>query len=98
MRMDQDTSGYIPALYKVYERQQYMDTYIRRLIQVTLSDGNANYQNEVEKLYNLPRYLVVFSVVLMIFIGIFTRVLSNTLVEPMVKLAGLSREMEKKPF
>ena len=98
LRMDQDTSGYIPALYKVYERQQYMDTYIRRLIQVTLSDGNANYQNEVEKLYNLPRYLVVFSVVLMIFIGIFTRVLSNTLVEPMVKLAGLSREMEKNHF
>lgn len=98
LRMDQDTSGYIPALYKVYERQQYMDTYIRRLIQVTLSDGNANYQNEVEKLYNLPRYLVVFSVVLMIFIGMFTRVLSNTLVEPMVKLAGLSREMEKNHF
>ena len=75
-----------------------MDTYIRRLIQVTLSDGNANYQNEVEKLYNLPRYLVVFSVVLMIFIGMFTRVLSNTLVEPMVKLAGLSREIEKNHF
>ena len=98
LRMDQDTSGYIPALYKVYERQQYMDTYIRRLIQVTQSDGNANYQNEVEKLYNLPRYLVVFSVVLMIFIGMFTRILSNTLVEPMVKLAGLSREMEKNHF
>lgn len=98
LRMDQDTSGYIPALYKVYERQQYMDTYIRRLIQATLSDGNANYQNEVEKLYNLPRYLVVFSVVLMIFIGMFTRVLSNTLVEPMVKLAGLSRELEKNHF
>ena len=98
LRMDQNTAGYIPALYRIYERQQYMDTYIRRLIQVTLTDGNTNYQNEVEKLYNLPRYLVAFSIVLMIFIGTFTRVLSNTLVEPMAKLAGMSREMEQNHF
>lgn len=98
IQMEPDASEYIPALYEIYERQQYIDTYIRGLIQVTLSDGNLNYQNKVEKLYNLPRYLVLFSFVLIIFICIFTRVMSNTLVEPMAKLAKLSREMEKNHF
>ena len=98
LRLNQNTEGYIPALYRVYDRQQYMDTYIRKLIQVTLSDGNISYQQKVTKLYSLPWYLVIFSVILMIFIGAFTRVMSNTLVEPMVKLAHASRDMEKNHF
>ena len=65
---------------------------------------NYRYNGIIAVGLSIITFLIIFIIKkigwkkILIFIGMFTRVLSNTLVEPMVKLAGLSREMEKNHF
>ena len=96
--MDHGEEGFISQLYRVYDMQAYLQTYARRLVQVTLKEGSGSYQQKLPIVYRM-RYLILgFSVfVVAVTIG-FTRILSKTIVNPIVMLAGSSQKIAKYDF
>ena len=98
LQMSTSDKEYIPSLYKIYNMQSYIQTYVRRLVQVTLKEGNASYQDKVSVFYNMPYLILVFSVVVVVLAVCITRILSNTLINPLIKLAHSSRKIGKNDF
>lgn len=84
-------SDFVERLYRVYKMQEYLQTYARRLVQVTLKEGNDSYQERVPVFYNLPYLILTISAVLMGFVMFLTKILSNALVSPAVRLAQCAR-------
>lgn len=98
LSMDVRSQGYIAQLYKVYSMQEYLQDYARRLVQMTLKESNRNYQEKEPVFRQIPYWILVFSIVLLFMITSFTRVLADTLVAPMVKLALDSRRIAQNDF
>lgn len=98
LRMDTTEKNFIPSLYRVYDMQTYLQTYARRLVQVTLKEGNDNYQEKVPVFYNMPYLILMFSLVMMVVAMCLTKILSNTLINPLVKLAHSTRKIAKNDF
>ncbi len=98
IEMDSADEEYIPKLYEIYNIQSYLQTYARRLVQATLKAGNAMYQQRVSELYKIPYLILLVSGILFVVAMGLTRVLANTLVEPLVKLAHGSRKIAKNDF
>lgn len=96
--MDADADEFVPALYQVYNMQTYLQTYARRLVQVTLKDGNASYQEKVPVFHNMPYLILMFSVVMMVVVVALTRGLVGTMINPMVKMAHNARKIARNDF
>lgn len=98
LKMNEEESGYITSLYRVYDMQDYLKDYARRLVQVTLSKGNETYQRQVPVFYNIPYLILAVSLCLTVMAIVLTRLLSNTLIQPVVKLAHNSRKIARNDF
>ena len=98
LKMNEEESGYITSLYRVYDIQDYLKDYARRLVQVTLSKGNETYQRQVPVFYNIPYLILAVSLCLTVMAIVLTRLLSNTLIQPVVKLAHNSRKIARNDF
>ncbi|MCD8222629.1 MAG: histidine kinase [Clostridiales bacterium] len=98
LKKDPEDGDYIPALYHIYELQSYLSVYARRLVQVTLTEGNVTYQQRVQWLHRIPGMILCFSAAIVVVILILTRLLSNALVSPLVKMAHSSRKIAKNDF
>lgn len=98
LKMNEEESGYITSLYRVYDMQDYLKDYARRLVQVTLSKGNETYQRQVPVFYNIPYLILAVSLCLTVVAIVLTRLLSNTLIQPVVKLAHNSRKIARNDF
>jgi len=98
LEMGNHTEGFIPQLYKVYDMQAYLQTYARRLVQATLKEGNGSYQEKLPVIYRVRYLILAFSVaVVAVTIG-FTRILSKTIVDPIVMLADSSQKIARYDF
>lgn len=95
---DSEDEDFIPMLYQVYTMQDYLQNYARRLVQVTLKDGNLSYQEKVSIFYQLPYLILLFSAVMMVVALCMTKLLSSTLIDPLVKLAHISRKIARNDF
>ena len=91
-------SDFVERLYRVYKMQEYLQTYARRLVQVTLKEGNDSYQEKAPVFYNMPYLILAISAVLMGFVMFLTKILSNALVSPAVLLAQCARKIAKNDF
>ena len=91
-------SDFVERLYRVYKMQEYLQTYARRLVQVTLKEGNDSYQEKVPVFYNMPYLIPAISAVFMGFVMFLTKILSNALVSPAVLLAQCARKIAKNDF
>ena len=91
-------NDFVERLYRVYRMQEYLQTYARRLVQVTLKEGNDSYQEKVPVFYNMPYLILAISAVLMGFVMFLTKILSNALVSPAVLLAQCARKIAKNDF
>ena len=91
-------SDFVERLYRVYKMQEYLQTYARRLVQVTLKEGNDSYQEKVPVFYNMPYLILAISAVFMGFVMFLTKILSNALVSPAVLLAQWARKIAKNDF
>ena len=91
-------SDFVERLYRVYKMQEYLQTYARRLVQVTLKEGNDSYQEKVPVFYNMPYLILAISAVFMGFVMFLTIILSNALVSPAVLLAQCARKIAKNDF
>ena len=94
-QMDHGTEEFIPQLYKVYDMQAYLQTYARRLVQVTLKEGDGSYQEKLPVAYRMRYLILAFSVaVVAVTMGV-TRILSKTIVNPVVMLANSSQKIAR---
>ena len=91
-------SDFVERLYRVYKMQEYLQTYARRLVQVTLKEGNDSYQEKVPVFYKMPYLILAISAVFMGFVMFLTKILSNALVSPAVLLAQCARKIAKNDF
>lgn len=91
-------SDFVERLYRVYKMQEYLQTYARRLVQVTLKEGNDSYQEKVPVFYNMPYLILAISAVFMGFVMFLTKILFNALVSPAVLLAQCARKIAKNDF
>ena len=91
-------NDFVERLYRVYRMQEYLQTYARRLVQVTLKEGNDSYQEKVPVSYNMPYLILAISAVFMGFVMFLTKILSNALVSPAVLLARCARKIAKNDF
>ncbi len=98
LEKERQDNEYVTNLYQVYRIQSYLQDYARRLVQLTLRDGNANYQEKVPIFYNLPFVILVFSIAMMIMVMFLTKVLAGTFVTPLVMLAHNTRKIAKNDF
>lgn len=88
LEMDQEASGYIPSLYKVYSMQGYLQSYARRLVQATLKDSTDSYHQKAPLYSKMPYMIVLFSAGMIVLATLLTRLMSNALIDPLMKLIG----------
>ncbi len=98
LEMDNGTKDFIPRLYKVYDMQAYLQTYARRLVQATLKDGNGSYQEKLPVVYRMRYLILAFSAAVAAVMVGFTKILSKTIVNPIVMLADSSQKIAKYDF
>lgn len=91
-------SEFVSELYRVYSMQGYLQEYTRRLAQVTLTEGNAQYRKEAAFFGNIPYLILLFSVVLMVFVLQLTKLFSNTIARPILILADSARKIGANDF
>ena len=60
LEMDSWGEDYITTLYDVYEMQDYLQSYARRLVQVTLKEGNGSYLKKLPNIYNIRYVILIF--------------------------------------
>ncbi|MCI8949637.1 MAG: histidine kinase [Lachnospiraceae bacterium] len=91
-------TSFIPNLYQVYGMQDYLQDYARRLLSATLTEGMDVYQDNASVFLATPYAILLFSAIVLAVAMVLTKILSRTLVSPLVMLAECSRKMEKNDF
>ncbi len=98
LEMNPLDDDFVQELYRVYRMQTYLQTYARRLVQATLKEGKESYTQKVPGLYYVPHMIIAYSIIMIITVLVITRLLGDTLVYPMVKLAHCSRKIAGNDF
>ncbi len=98
LTMSEDHLDYITTLYRVYQRQKYMDSYARRLMQLTMQEGNSSYLNRVPSLYRLPGILLLVGCLIVSMVIVLTFLMWRAMVTPVEQLVRESRKIAKNDF
>ncbi len=89
---------FVDELYRVYSMQEYLQEYTRRLVQVTLTEGNGRYQKEAAFFESIPYLILLFSVGLTIMALQITRIFSSTIAKPILTLEDSARKIGANEF
>lgn len=89
---------FIPSLYQVYDMQSYLQTYARRLVQATLTEGMERYQGTAKLFHWTPYLMFAFSAGMVGTATLLTQLLARTVLAPLVMLVQSSRKIEKNDF
>lgn len=90
--------SYVTQLYEVYNMQSYLGIYARTLVQLTLQDGNHEYLSRVPVLSQLLLWVLGIGLVLAVLIFWLTIVMQKSIVNPIERLAALSRRIAQNDF
>lgn len=91
-------ADYVTSLYGVYRMQNYLGSYARSLVQLTLQEGNQEYLSRIPLLNRIPYALLIFGMVLIAVILYLTSVMKRSVVTPVEKLAQVSRRIAHNDF
>ena len=98
LKRDTEGEDYITSLYRVYSMQEYLQTYARQLLQLTMVAGDASYQRQVPFFYRMPYLILVLSLAMIGAMVFLTRLLSHAVVDPMEMLADATRKIAVNDF
>lgn len=98
LMMAPEDADYITSLYRVYKMQDYLDLYARKLIQLSMQEGNDRYLLEVPVLRRIPAILLVVAGILIGVIVFLTFLMWKSMVTPVRQLAHLSRKIARNEF
>ena len=98
LELNTASNSYVSQMYRVMEMQDYLSEYALRLTQVTLEQESGDYSQQASLLTNLPwLYLLLFAVAVVLMLLII-RVLSVTVVNPLLRMAQASRSIAAGDF
>ncbi|MGL5438093.1 MAG: sensor histidine kinase [Lachnospiraceae bacterium] len=98
LTMNENHLDYVEVLYRVYQMQKYMDSYARRLMQLTMQDGNSSYLSRVSSLYRLPVILLLVGCLVVSIVIVLTFLMWRSMVTPIEQLVRVSRRIAKNNF
>ncbi len=98
LAQDTDDPDYVTNLYRVYSMQNYLQTYARRLLQVTMQEGSQAYQDKLDFYQNAPCLILLFSAALVILALFITRVVSHSWLDPLRKLVKSTKKIAVNDF
>ena len=92
------SEDHIRKLYEVYSMQRYLSGYARRLLQQTVVSGSRTYTNKVPALRRMPFLLLNVTLVIMIVILSFSRLMTASIAEPVRELSEEARRIAANDF
>lgn len=88
--MNPESPEFVNKLYWVYDIQEYLELYGSRLIQETLNQGNESYEEKAGRFSQLIYGTLAGSLLMLGVILWLTKMLSDTMVDPILKLSDSS--------
>ena len=90
LSMNPESPEFVNKLYWVYDIQEYLELYGSRLIQETLNQGNESYEEKAGRFSQLIYGTLAGSLLMLGVILWLTKMLSDTMVDPILKLSDSS--------
>lgn len=96
--MNSNQMEYLAAQYKIYEMQDYLNTYASELMTMTTEAGNEIYSNTFPRVVILPLVLFGISVLMIVSIARLSQAMNTSLIEPLYHLADASKKISENDF
>ena len=91
-------SSYIKDLYMVYEMQDYLISYIRELMNLTLEAGDASYSSTLPNLMLVPALIFFVALTLMVATISLATIMNKALLHPIDELVRASKKIANNDF
>lgn len=89
---------YIKKLYNVYDMQKYLLEYAERLMDITIKEGNIQYEEKVPILHIMPEIVVFISLFLVGCICYLSITMHKTIIHPVLKLVEAAKKITENDF
>ncbi len=93
-----ESEGAIARLYAVYDDIYYLQSYVKRITQLTVEAGAIDYDARIPVLRSIPGFMAMIFLVLLIISLLIYRAVSGSLVTPLQKLSAASRRIAEGDF
>lgn len=93
LRAPLESEAFIKEYYQAIKVGDYIDGYIKDLMQVTLAEGNQDYYNKVRAFRVLPVLAMLMATVIILFAIVLCSITVRHIITPVLKLADASREI-----
>jgi sensor histidine kinase YesM len=94
----QDENVLIADLYRVYGMQKYLLQYAQHFVDVTMKEGNANYQKLMPVIISVPFLVSAIGIVVFFIIFEISKIMNASITTPVLTLANASRKIAANDF
>ncbi len=98
MDVDREDERNLDKLYRIYDMQSYLRQYANNLMNLTISEGNEDYQNKIPVFRAMPYVIGMTGIILLVIMICWSRSLNRTIVAPMLSLADAARKIAENDF
>ncbi len=93
LRAPLESEAFILEYYQALKIGNYIDSYIKDLMQETLAEGNQDYYNKVRVFRILPVLAIMMATMIILFAIVLCRITVRHIITPVLKLADASRKI-----
>lgn len=93
-----ENKSYINKLYQVYDMQDYIASYGRTLLELTIDDGMEIYQQKVRMIRFIPFFVSVFGIALVMVMWKLSSSMKKEIVEPIQELEFASKRITRNDY
>ena len=89
---------YVSKLYDVYSMQKYLNQYAQKYVDITMKEGNANYQELMPVIISVPFLVAALGVIIFLLVFETSRIMNSSITVPVLKLVSASRKIAANEF
>ena len=98
METDVYDSEYIRTQYKIYDEFSYIQDYADKLVLLTIDSGDETFQSNLPRHVVLSIVIILINIVLILSIITLSKMMVNTIVNPIIRLADASKKIAMNDF
>ena len=98
METDVYDSEYIRTQYKIYDEFSYILDYADKLVLLTIDSGDETFQSNLPRHVVLSIVIILINIVLILSIITLSKMMVNTIVNPIIRLADASKKIAMNDF
>lgn len=98
LETEKKARDYIADLYKVYEMQEYLQSYAKLLMRETLEGSISVYTGKVRTAVSVPVLIILFELIFFLYIRRMSELMNTSIVSPVTELAEASRKIAENDF